>query len=515
MALPYLTSPPSAITASGTVNSAVWFPQGQDCTLTRIIAASALGVWMSACNGEQDFNPLVPEITVAPAQLDFGEQGVLLSTTEILYISNGGRVPLELDMQLEGPNPETFSWSADEDAVAPGETLPVEITFSPQTFLDFSAELTLNSNDLETPQVRVPLTGIGIDEPLPDISLTTLSVDFGDVDTGAEQTQYVTLRNEGRAPLNLGTFVQTGSGAFRLGFDPSGQQVAPDNELPLILSFLPTQSEGDSGTLIIPSDDPDESSVVLVMLGNGGGSFEYPEAHIDCPGSSEPPTHVSLDGSASMEPGGNTPLSFNWELIKRPSYSQGDLSDTITEKTDLFTDVAGDYSVQLVVTNSIGIQSAPARCDIAAIPADDLHVELTWDTAMADLDLHLLEDGGSFFEKPGDCTFCNPNPSWGGSGGDDNPRLDLDDRQGYGPENINIKHPENGKFHIKAHYYDDQGDSAVVATVRIYTYGILESELSRVLFRNELWDVAQVNWPAGTVGVLSNTATEPEVRSCY
>ena len=483
--------------------------------LTRFILVCTCSLFVSACTGDQDFSQLVPEITVAPAALEFGDQGVLLQTTDTLYVSNGGRVPLELDVQLGGANPEAFSWSAEQNEVEPGETLSVEVTFHPETFLDFAATLTFNSNDVETPKIEVPLTGTGIDEPLPDISLTTLSVDFGEVEAGTEETQYVTLSNEGRAPLNLGTFVQTGSGAFRLGFDPSGQQVAPGNELPLILTYTPTQTAGDSGTLIIPSDDPDESSLVLVMLGNGGGSFEYPVADIDCPGTSEPPTHVALDGSASLDPAGNTPLQFKWELLKQPSYSQGELSDTVTEKTDLFTDVAGDYTVQLVVTNSIGIQSAPARCDIAAIPADDIHVELTWDTAMADLDLHLLEDGTEFFEKPGDCTFCNPNPSWGSAGGEDDPRLDLDDRQGFGPENINIKHPENGKFHIKVHYYDDHGDSAVVATVRIYTYGVLESELSRVMFRNELWDVAQVNWPAGTVGVLSSEATEPTVRSCY
>ena len=54
-----------------------------------------------------------------------------------------------------------------------------------------------------------------------------------------------------------------------------------------------------------------------------------------------------------------------------------------------------------------------------------------------------------------------------------------------------------------------------MASVRIYAYGVLEAELSRVLHRNEIWDVAQVNWPAGTVGVLSNDLYEATVRSCY
>ena len=315
--------------------------------------------------------------------------------------------------------------------------------------------------------------------------------------------------------LALGTITQSGSGAFGLTFDPSGQTVMADNSLPLILTYTPTQSEGDSGTLTIPSNDPDEPEVELTLIGNGGGSFEYPQAIIDCPGTSEPPQWVSLDGRASNDPGGNEPLTYKWSLIERPSFSQGELSDTITDQTNLFTDVAGDYVVQLMVTNSIGIQSAPTKCAIDAIPADDIHIELTWDTSRADLDLHVLEEGADFFERPGDCNFCNPNPSWGQSGTDDDPRLDLDDRAGYGPENINIKTPANGTYQVRVHYFDDQGDSAVAATVRIYTYGELTEELSRVLYRNDIWDVAQINWPAGTAGVYSNALYPAEIRSCY
>jgi hypothetical protein len=315
--------------------------------------------------------------------------------------------------------------------------------------------------------------------------------------------------------LSLGEIGQTGSGAFSLGFDPSGQTIAPDNTIPLILSYTPSQSAGDSGALLFPSNDPDEPLVELVLIGNGGGDFDYPIADIDCPGQSEPPTWVTLDGSASTDPAGYEPLTFQWAIVTRPSYSQGELSDTITESTNLFTDVAGHYVVSLVVENTIGLKSPPTKCSLDAIPADDLHIELTWDTSRADLDLHLLEDGADFFERPGDCNFCNPNPSWGAAGGEDDPRLDLDDRAGFGPENINIKSPANGKYPLRVHYFDDQGDSAVVAKVRIYTYGLLADELSRVMHRNDVWDVAQINWPAGTVGVLSTELYTPTVRSCY
>ena len=358
-----------------------------------------------SCTPDQGVSQLVPEITVAPAAIDFGEQGVLVTHEAPLYVSNGGRVDLMVSLALDSSVPE-FSIEPEEAVIGAGQTQTMTVRFEPNSYLTYTSALTIASNDQETPTIVVPITGVGIDAPLPDIEVQHEVVDFGTVAIGDSATEYVTLANTGRADLLLGTLGQSGSGAFSLGFDPSNQTVAPENELPLILTYTPTQDGGDNGTLNIPSNDPDEADTSITLIGNGGGSFEYPQAIIDCPGTSEPPVWVTLDGTDSFDPNGNEPLTYLWTLSDKPSYSQGELSDTITDTTRLFTDVAGAFEVTLVVTNSIGLQSAPKKCVIDAIPADDLHIELTWDTSRADLDLHLLEQGASFFKRPGDCNFA-------------------------------------------------------------------------------------------------------------
>jgi hypothetical protein len=52
---------------------------------------------------------------------------------------------------------------------------------------------------------------------------------------------------------------------------------------------------------------------------------------------------------------------------------------------------------------------------------------------------------------------------------------------------------------VMVHYFEDNGDADVVATVRIYVYGVEEASFSKVLTRNELWEVADINWPSGAV----------------
>lgn len=470
----------------------------------------------AGCEPDQDLTAFRPEIVVAPAQLDFGDVGVPLDATETLYIANAGRAPLEVSLSLEDATDTV--WSLPTSAtLEPDETWSVPITFAPATFLEYSTVLTVSSNDEETPLVLVPLSGTGIDAPLPDISVDPLAIDFDTVTAGDTDSRYLSLANVGTAPLVIESLEQTGSGAFVVRWDPTGETLAPGNERPVVLEYTPTTDSGDSGSIILRSNDPDEPAVEVLLIGNGGSNDPYPVALIDCPGQVAPPVWVTLDGSDSYDPSG-TDLTYRWELTETPDTSQASLQSTNQDTTEFLADVAGPYEVQLQVTNAMGLVSSPAKCPIEGIPDDEIHIELSWDGPRADLDLHLLDGrDAQLFEKPGDCTWCNPNPSWGSGGSGDDPRLDLDDRGGYGPENINIRTPASGRYEVAVHYFEEHGDGPVTATVKVFLGREIEpvSIVSRSLERNDVWRVGLVNWPEATFGRYD---TEPEsaiTRSCF
>ena len=282
------------------------------------------------------------------------------------------------------------------------------------------------------------------------------------------------------------------------------------------LVFNPTHIEGDNGTFTIASNDPDEPEVTVTLLGNGGGDFEYPIAVIDGPAAPAPPTTVLLDGSDSYDPNGYALVDYAWTLTDAPDGSSTVLEDTIGDSAELFFDIAGEYEVQLKVTNEYGVASAPAKYRVDAIPVDDIHVELLWDTANADLDLHMLNGtDAEFFVEPDDVCYCNSHPNWGDSSNpDDDPRLDLDDLSGYGPENINILHPAANEYPVRVHYFDDNGDGAVTATVRYYIHGELELETSKVLQRDEVWSAGIVRWPDGVIVDEGDTVETASRRTC-
>jgi hypothetical protein len=72
---------------------------------------------------------------------------------------------------------------------------------------------------------------------------------------------------------------------------------------------------------------------------------------------------VTLDGTSSYDPGGDTALTYEWSLVSAPATSTLTSSDIIDSDTDegaLIADVDGDYTFSLTVRDSGGAASNPA-----------------------------------------------------------------------------------------------------------------------------------------------------------
>jgi hypothetical protein len=174
--------------------------------------------------------------------------------------------------------------------------------------------------------------------------------------------------------------------------------------------------------------------------------------------------------------------------------------------------------VELDVVDSRGIRSCqPARMAITSIPDEDIHVQLVWDTPNdnnqldgvgSDVDVHLLHPSGRWNERPFDCFWQNLEPDWGVEGRPgDNPSLDIDDVDGWGPENINYDNPTNGlRYSVGVHYFSDHGYGSSYVTLRIYLGGVLDTELRRKRMSDQqFWHALDIEWPERQVVQVDRT----------
>jgi hypothetical protein len=195
---------------------------------------------------------------------------------------------------------------------------------------------------------------------------------------------------------------------------------------------------------------------------------------------------VTLRGGAQSD---RALLSTTWTLERAPPTSARPTPRPADRAVTSFTpDVAGDYTLRLRVVDSAG---AADECTtlLRATPREGLRVELVWDPPgrscprnpgaacdRSDVDLHLLRDPGrgTRWRSDDECYYFNCNVSagrrlsWGAPGPQDDPRLDIDDVDGHGPENINIDRPSSRAYRIGVHYFDAHGAGPQAATVLVY-----------------------------------------------
>lgn len=268
----------------------------------------------------------------------------------------------------------------------------------------------------------------------------------------------------------------------------------------------------------------------------------------------EPQQKLCLKASSSFAAPGKLVKKYKWKLISAPkgatalNFVPNDTTADVcfgtlttnpkTGKEDLTVNIAGEYIFELQVWDDTGTEACKiSTMSVLVIPSMGLHIELLWDTPAddtkdtgpqaegSDLDLHLAhqkayeaktcdatttkacqpdldKDGKTdpWFNSVYDCYWYNNTNQWGTNISTDNPALDLDDTNGWGPENMNMQAPENDMLYaVGVHYWDKHGlePDDTTSTVNIYVLGILKGTFTQLMHQCDMWWVKQVAWPSG------------------
>ena len=539
----------------------VWSNSVTQGRLTRFAAVAVFLLFAgSACKGCQDeyasdfFQPTTfgefefdgepdiagPERLLIDA-LDAGETGTV--TAEI---RNDGRETLKInEWSISDGFELSFTGSLrGPDELRPGESVIIGVSFTAPDDDEHRGVLAIDSNDPDEPRFVVDIFVNGkfpCLETVPDDVL-----DFGEVEQDERLDRTLIVRN---CSTNAATTFEVlgieGDAEFTIVRGLGGEAVTLQvgQSVELVLGFQPRDAGTYTARIGLVSDDEfrpehavelrgtgaEGAPPIAIIEGTSSVSGEFRAAPNDTLDTIPLDRLRMYDDSEAFD--GKLIDEREWTLTTRPTDSAAAFSNAAdAPEQELFLDLAGTYVVELRVWDTEGVQSATtARLTIHAVADEDIHIQLVWDTpndanqndqSGSDVDLHLLHPNasGTWNDNPWDCFWQNLIPDWGTSrpagvdsfdcqdnpnrpGCHDDPSLDIDDVDGWGPENINLNNPElDTDYEVGIHYFSDHGYSVSFATVRIFIGGVLRAEYRRQrLMDQEFWHVAQIAWPTGAI----------------
>ena len=489
-----------------------------------------------------------PKLVLSPPVLDFATVTANASVTKTVNVLNTGAADLVISRFVLGGSPgyaatiggQTYNVDANSAAgivlsapitIASGNAEKVDVTYTAAGPDAAQGSLVFFSNDAGAPngsEVKLYANLKG-----PCVKVNPSRVDFGAKLVGQVAEIQVELQSCGDVDLVVSdvALVDDGGGLFGLDKGRVGAlplTIAAGDSIFVPVTYLPTQVAQleagggfatDNGKLRVTSNA--YLAELDVDLSGFGTDGSCPTAKITVREGAEvlPQTVLHLSAAGSTANTGSV-TGYQWTVVQ-PGGSVSTFSPSAFVAEPSFeANVVGEYIFRLKVFDSLGTESCSQAEYTVVVTSDDaIHVELLWRTpgdinetdegssptfsAGSDVDLHFLHPDayGRYFDYDYDCFWSNPTPEWGIFSPMDNPRLDRDDTDGGGPENLNVNVPEQGvRYQVGVHYWNDWGYGATFATVRIYIYGQLRDQWADVRLVNfDMWDTHYIDWPSTVV----------------
>jgi hypothetical protein len=200
-----------------------------------------------------------PVPIVSPRQLSFTNQNVNSSSAAAdVQVGNFGDAPMSPGIAITGDFSETDTCSA---AVPGGQKCDINVVFTPTVTGPRTGTLTVSFGG-SIPSQAIPLTG---NAGASAVSLSPTSLSFGNQATGSTSpAQQVSVTNSGTGPLILSS-VQTSSQFAAT--NTCGASIAPAGSCTIQVTFTPSASGTQTGTLTI-TDNASDSPQIVALTGN-------------------------------------------------------------------------------------------------------------------------------------------------------------------------------------------------------------------------------------------------------
>lgn len=216
--------------------------------------------------------PAVCGLTAIP----FDTVQINTTSTKTVTLTNCGNAALTVaSVSISGTG---FALTPDGNGctlpVAPQATCSLQVAFTPtgnQT--SYTGTLVVASN-AGIPTASAPLSGAG---GLPD-AVVANTPQFQPALVGQSQSDWVTLQNQGEASLTINAGAAVITGDFAITTNTCAAALHTNAECGVELTFTPTAAGERTGTLTIPTSDPNHPTLTVNLSGTGYSAYPVPVA---------------------------------------------------------------------------------------------------------------------------------------------------------------------------------------------------------------------------------------------
>jgi len=189
--------------------------------------------------------------------IEFGVQALYIDASETFTITNAGGDDLEVTLVLAGD--DVFTLFSEAETLGEGESADIEVVFTPGESIDYSATITIATNDADNPSATVALSGTGEEAPEfeADLELSSDTIEFDDTTVGGTSEMTLTISNSGDADLTSSIAID--GDAFTLDTEGDLADLAPGESVEVTVVFAPTDVIDYTGTITVTSNGGDDT----------------------------------------------------------------------------------------------------------------------------------------------------------------------------------------------------------------------------------------------------------------
>jgi Domain of unknown function (DUF4082)/Abnormal spindle-like microcephaly-assoc'd, ASPM-SPD-2-Hydin len=224
--------------------------------------------WVDIVYTPQKTAATTPQLSASPSSLSFGSVATKSSATLSETLTSSGTAALTVNSASVTGTGFTLVAGSFPSALNPGQSLTLQVKFTPTATGAATGKLTISSNSASGATAVISLSGTGTTAGTPQLTVGATSLSFGSVADSSSATLSLTLTSSGSSAVTVNSAAISGAGFSIIG-GSFPLTLNASQSATVKVQFSPTAAGAATGKLTITSNSASGSPALVALSGTG------------------------------------------------------------------------------------------------------------------------------------------------------------------------------------------------------------------------------------------------------